>query len=212
MIVISATIVFGVSVISFNLWWCRYVGHSGWILFAISCVLLAIFELVLIPYMIRSIRRGKQIQIVEGTYVRPHLRMLRETDGQIYGAFGGSIFGSLVWLFRITAATDDWGTFRIVLVTGILIFLIATKLYLRVPQHGFKIASGVFVCVGLLNLIVVNLRWDKCEVALKDHRVTLAQINRLIIGVAAVLILVALIADWRHQKMRKSNSASNIIG
>ena len=51
--------------------------------------------------------------------------------------FGGSIFGSLVWLYRITIAADDWRAFWMVLGAGVLIFLIATKLCLRAPQHGF---------------------------------------------------------------------------
>ncbi|RKY05409.1 MAG: hypothetical protein DRP66_10595, partial [Planctomycetota bacterium] len=77
---------------------------------------------------------------------------------------------------------------------------------LRYPRDGFKIASGVFLCVGLLNLLVVNLRWDKLAHVLKDQKTTLAFINWAIVAVIAVLILVALIADWRHQKMRKTNN------
>jgi uncharacterized membrane protein YuzA (DUF378 family) len=181
-----------------------YLSRSTWPIFAIYLVLVFLPG---IPFTIWGHRREKQIQIEDGTYVKPEWRTLEMTKGQIYGAFGGSIFGSLVWLFRITAATDDWGAFWIVLAVGILIFLIATNLCLRIPRHGFKIASAVFICVGILNLLTVNLRWDnKWEVILKDDRVTLAQINWLIIGVAAVLILIALIADWRHQKMRKSKT------
>lgn len=182
------------------LWWKLYLSRSPWPILAIYAVLLFLPG---IPFTIWCKRRQKQIQIEDGTYVKPEWRTLEMTKGQIYGAFGGSIFGSLVWLFRITVATDDWVTFWMVLGVGTLIFLIATNLCLRVPQYGFKIASGVFICVGILNLLVVNLRWDKWEVALKDHRITLAQINWSIIGVVAVLILVALVADWRHQKMRK---------
>lgn len=125
------------------------------------------------------------------------------TKGQIYGAFGGSIFGSLVWLFRITVAANDWGTFGIVLVAGILIFLIATKLCSRNPKYGFRIASGVFICVGLLNLLVVDLQWNKWAPVVKDHRFTLVHINWSIIGVVAVLVIAALIIDWRHRLQRK---------
>jgi len=186
------------------LWWKLYLSRSPWPILAIFAVLVFLPG---IPFTIWGHRRVKQIQIEEGTYVRSEWRTLKMTKGQIYGAFGGSIFGSLVWLFRITAATDDWGAFWIVLAAGILIFLIATKLCSRYPRYGFKIACGVFICVGLLNLLVVNLRWDnKWEVILKDDRVTLAQINWLIIAFVVALILIALIADWRHQKMRKSKT------
>ena len=70
----------------------------------------------------------------------------------------------------------------------------------------------VFICVGFLNLLVVNLGWDKWAPVVKDHRLTLEHINWTIVAVVAVLILVALIADWRHKKMRKINSSSKIIG
>jgi RNA polymerase sigma factor (sigma-70 family) len=199
-------LVCGIIMVSLVLLMCS-LGRSP-LLFGVIYTILTL--LPAIPYSRWAQRRQKQIQIEDGTYVKPEWRTLEMTKGQIYGAFGGSIFGSLVWLFRMTIATDDWGMFWIVLAAGILIFLIATKLCSRDPRYGFKIACGVFICVGILNLLVVNLRWDnKWEVILKNDRVTLTQINWLIIGVAAGLILIALIADWRHQKMRKSNSASN---
>ena len=90
------------------------------------------------------------------------------------------------------------------------VFLIATKLCSRDPRYGFKIACGVFICVGILNLLLVNLRWYKWAAVLKVQRVSLAQINWLIIGVVAVLVLAALIADWRHKKMRKIDRTSKV--
>ncbi len=186
------------------LWWKLHLSRSPW---PILAVYFALLFLPGIPFALWCKRRGKQIQIEDGTYVKPEWKTLTMTKAQIYGAFGGSIFGSLVWLFRIAVAADDWGTFAIVLAAGILIFLIATKLCLRDPMYGFKIASGVFICVGLLNLLAVNLRWYKWVQVLKDQRVTLAFINWAIVAVVAVLILAALIADWRHQKMRKINSS-----
>ncbi len=189
------------------LWWKLHLSHSPW---PVLVIYFALLFLPGIPFVLWCKRRGKQIQIEDGTYVKPEWKTLTMTKAQIYGAFGGSIFGSLVWLFRITAAADDWGTFGIVLATGILIFLIATKLCSRDPRYGFKVASGVFICIGLLNLLAVNLRWYKWVHVLKDQRVTLAFINWAIVAVVAVLILAALISDWRHQKMRKINSSSKV--
>ncbi len=185
------------------LWWKLHLSRSPW---PILVIFFALLFLPGIPFVLWCKRRGKQIQIEDGTYVKPEWKTLTMTKGQIYGAFGGSIFGSLVWLFRITVAADDLGAFGVVLAAGTLIFLIATKLCLRYPRDGFKIASGVFLCVGLLNLLVVNLRWDKLAHVLKDQKATLVQINWIIVAVIAVLILAALIADWRHQKMRKTNN------
>ncbi len=186
------------------LWWKLHLSRSPW---PILAVYFALLFLPGIPFALWCKRRGKQIQIEDGTYVKPEWKTLTMTKAQIYGAFGGSIFGSLVWLFRIAVAADDWGTFAIVLAAGILLFLIATKLCLRDPRYGFKIASGVFICIGLLNLLAVNLRWYKWVHVIKDDSLTLAFINWAIVAVVAVLILAALIADWRHQKMRKINSS-----
>lgn len=183
------------------LWWKLHLSRSPW---PILAIFFALVFLPGIPFVLWCSRRGRQIQVEDGTYVKPEWRTLRMTKGQIYGAFGGSIFGSLVWLFRVTAAADDWGTFGIVLATGILIFLIATKACSRAPRYGFRIACVVFICVALLNLLAVNLQWDKWAPVVKDHRFTLAHINGTIVAVVAVLILVALIADRRHQKMRKT--------
>lgn len=182
------------------LWWKLHLSRSPW---PIVVIFLVLVFLPGIPFVLWCKRRGKQIQIEDGTYIKPEWNTLKMTKGQIYGAFGGSIFGSLAWLFRITIAADDWLTFWVVSAAGILTFLIATKLCSRNPLYGFRIASGVFICVGLLNLLVVNLRWNRLASALKDHKVTLAQINWSIIGVVAVLVMAALIIDWRHHLQRK---------
>jgi RNA polymerase sigma factor (sigma-70 family) len=206
LIVLSATTAFIIFILSFAILWCKYVGHSGWIMFTISCVLLAILVLVLIPFMIRSMRREKQIQIEDGTYVKPHVRMLRATNGQIYGAFGGAIFASLLWLIRISSATKDWMVFCVILTFAILVFTTATKLYMKARWHGLRIAIGLFTSIGFLHFLLVNLRWKKWQAVLKNFRPTLGQVNMTIAAAVAVLILVALIIDWRQQKMRKINS------
>jgi hypothetical protein len=88
------------------LWWKLHLSRSPW---PIVVIYLALVFLPGIPFVLWCKRREKQIQIEDGTYVKPEWRTLKMTKGQIYGAFGGSIFGSLVWLFRITVAADDWG-------------------------------------------------------------------------------------------------------
>jgi RNA polymerase sigma factor (sigma-70 family) len=190
--------------IALVIWWGLFLGRPLWP----WPIIVICMVLMLLPGILFSIwteRRVKQIQIEDGTYAKPEWKTLTMTKGQIYGAFGGSIFGSLAWLFRITSAADDWGVFWVVLTAGILIFLIATKLCLRDPRHGFKIASGVFIYVGLLNLLAVNMRWDKWRYFLKDEKIPLAHINWLIGSVVVMLVLVAMIHDWRYQKMRKED-------
>ena len=206
LIVFSTTTAYIIFVLSFAILWCKYVGHSGWIMFTIDCVVLAILGLVLIPFTIRSMRREKQIQIEDGTYFKPHVRMLRATNGQIYGAFGGAIFASLLWLIRISSAAKDWIVLCVILTLAILVFTTATKLYIKARRYGLRIAIGLFTAIGFLHLLLVNLRWKKWQAVLKNFRPTLGQVNMTIAAAVAVLILVALIIDWRQQKMRKINS------
>ncbi len=202
------TSVFIIFSVAFVLWWRYFLGRPLWP-WPISVVYVLLIVLPAIPISNWIDRRVKQIQIEDGTYIKPERKALTTmTKGQIYGAFGGSIFGSLAWLFRMTAIADDWTAFWVVLGTGMLIFLIATQLCLRHPRDNFKIASGVFVCVGLLNILVANLRWDKWSHVQRDQNITLVHINWIIASLVAMLALVVLIADWRYRKMRKIDPAS----
>jgi len=203
---LSAVNVLGVSITLFALWWCRHVGHSRWIVATIGCVLLAIFVLVFIPFLIRLDRRDKQIKIEEGTYVKPELRALNITNGQIYGAFGGAILASLLWLIRISSAAKDWIALGVILVVGILVFTIATKLCIKARQRGFRIAIGVFTAIGFLHLLLVNLRWEKWQAVLKHPHLTHGQINMVIVAVVAVLVVLALVHDlWLRKKTKNNN-------
>jgi len=138
--------------------------------------------------------------------VKPHLKMLKATNGQIYGAFAGAIFGSLLWLSRVSVQTKDWIVLLLILVAGTLTFLVATKLCLKTRQHGFRIAIGVFIAIGLLHFLIVNLRWDRWLVVLKYHYPpppTLREMNFLIGIVLTVLVAVALVQDLWLRKMKK---------
>jgi RNA polymerase sigma factor (sigma-70 family) len=192
--------------IPFGIWMMYHLNRSTWVEIGIALILMILMLTPIIPFTIWAARRQKQIQIEDGTYIKPEWRWLKMTKFQVYAAFGGSIFGSLGWLFRLTVVTDDWGVFGIVLAVGFAIFLIAAKTCSKSPQYGFRIASVVFICVGLLHLLLMNLRWNKWAPAIKDPKVfTLAFINWSTIALVAVLVLVALITDWRHQTMRKRN-------
>jgi len=182
------------------LWWKLYLSHSPWPILATFVLLLV----PVIPFTVWSTRKEKQIQIEEGTYLKPELQILKLTDGQIYGAFGGAIVGSLLWLIRVSSATKDWTVLWLVLAGGILIFSVATKLCLKARQQGFRIAIGVFIAIGLLHLLTVNLRWDRWMAVLKYRHISLGWMNLIIGAVVTVLVLVALVHDlWWHRKMRR---------
>jgi RNA polymerase sigma factor (sigma-70 family) len=167
--------------------------------------LAGIFVLVFI-----SERRRKAIQIEDGTYVEPEQKMLERTKGQIYGSFGGAIFGSLFWLQVTTARARDWAAWWIVLSSGVLLFLLATKLCLRAKQHFERIGMVTFAAVGLLYLLVVNLRWEKWMAYfiksgrnLRYTRISLWQVNLVIAAVTAGLVLVFLFGELKQRKLRR---------
>jgi len=154
-------------------------------------------------------RRQRAIQVEDGTYVRRHTRQYEMTKGQIYGSFGGGIFGSLLWLHLMSVRAKDWFTVWAILIAGIFIFLAATKLYLRAKQHRSLIEMGVFVMVGLVNLAVVNLRWQKwVEVVgshLKYKGYTLQRINIIIVAVIVSLLIMSLLTNLIHRRIRKDH-------
>jgi len=132
-------------------------------------------------------RRRKAIQIEDGTYVKPQKRILQMTDGQIYGSFSGLIFGVLSWLYLMCINAKDWTTMWLVLAGGILIFWISTKICLHTRQHYYRVAMGMCAAVGLVNLIVINLRWNKwieyfiqTGRNLKYTHVSLSQLNFIV--------------------------------
>jgi RNA polymerase sigma factor (sigma-70 family) len=155
-------------------------------------------------------RQRKVIQIEEGTYVEPERRMLERSKGQIYGAFGGGIFGSLLWLQGTTARARDWAAWWIVLSCGVLLFLLATRLCIRAKRYNDRVAMGTFTAIGVLYLLVVNLRWERWMAYfvesgryLRYTRISLWQVNLVIAAVTAVLVLVFLLGELRQRKMRR---------
>jgi RNA polymerase sigma factor (sigma-70 family) len=210
LIMIPVLIILNMFLVSFAIWWGMYVRHSQWILITIGCVLIAIFALVTTPFLVRSSHRVKQIQIEEGTYVKPELRALNITTGQIYGAFGGSIIASLLWLIRVSLVTKDSIVLWLVLATGVFLFCLGTMMCLRVRQFGFQIASGVMVAIGLLHLVVVNLRWDKWVAILKYRDITLRLVNFLLVAGVILLVMVALMhVLWLQNRKKQSQQSSD---
>jgi len=189
------------------LWWrIAWFGSRVWPI----CIMFGAFFAGVFLLAFLTERRRKAIQIEEGTYVKPELKMLERSKGQIYGAFGGAIFGSLLWLQITTAWARDWIAWWVVLAVGVLLFLLATKLCLRAKQHYDRIAMGTFAAIGLLHLLVVNLRWDKWMAYfiesgrnLRYTRISLWQLNLVITAVTSGLVLVFLFGELKQRKLRR---------
>jgi len=188
----------GIAMILFIRWtWLR---GRHWPAFVLAAIYFA--GVLILAYITE--RKRKAIQIEEGTYIEPSRRV--KTDGQIYGSFAGAIFSSLLWVHLMSVNAKDWLTVWLVLLAGVLIFLVATRMCLRNRQHYDRIAAGTFTVIGLVTLLVVNLRWDRWMSVLGDkpkyQNLSLLRMNLIIGAVIAVLILMFLIFDFRRRKKR----------
>ncbi|NIP28871.1 MAG: sigma-70 family RNA polymerase sigma factor [Phycisphaerae bacterium] len=120
-----------------------------------------LFFVLLIPSIAWGNARQRQIQIEEGTYIEPVFRPMKLTKGNVYGAFGGSIFGSVCWIFVIAFITKDWLTALSVLISVLILFFVSTTKCLREPVKYWRIVIIDMVVIALLTFVVVNLRWER---------------------------------------------------
>jgi hypothetical protein len=120
-----------------------------------------LFFVLLIPSIVWGNAKQKQIQIEEGTYVEAEFRPMKLTKGNVYGAFGGSIFGSIAWIFVISSITKDWLTALSILIFAVILFIISTKKCLQIPDKYWRIVITDMMSIALLTFLVVNLRWER---------------------------------------------------
>jgi len=196
------------------LWWnIRWVTTNVWALVA----LLTLYLVGVFIFAFTTEKRRKAIQIEQGTYVEPERRMMERPKAQIYGAFAGAIFGSLLWLHITAARAGDWVTLCILVACGILFFVIATRSCLIWRQHLNRIAAASFAAVGLLHLIVMNMRWGNWIANFKqgDRRlrytsVSLWQINAAIAAVVAILMLILLFAELKRRRLNNKERQKHL--
>jgi hypothetical protein len=112
--------------------------------------------------------RQRQIQIEEGTYVKAEYRPMKLTKANVYGTFGGSIFGSVCWILVIAFITKDWLTALSVLISAVVLFLGSTTKCLREPVKYWRIVIIDMMLIALLTFVVVNLRWEKWKELYRD--------------------------------------------
>jgi RNA polymerase sigma factor (sigma-70 family) len=128
-----------------------------WTVFA---VVMTTHFVLLVPAIIWVNRRQRQIQKEEGTYVEPRYQLAKITTGGIVGAFAGSIFGTVAWIFPMSYIAGDWLVAAAVSIFAVLLFAVSTRICLRANAKYWRIIIADLIAVGLLNLIVVNLRWE----------------------------------------------------
>jgi RNA polymerase sigma factor (sigma-70 family) len=179
-----------------------------WVVFIVTMTVHIIW---LVPTVIWVNRRQRQIQKEDGTYIKPEYQPRNMSKANVYGAFGGSIFGPVCWIFVVAAITKDWLIALSVLIFVVILFVVSTKICLREPGKFWRIVITDMMAIALLALVVVNLRWEKWMAYFREssgHNLRYARISLWLVNVAigAVLLglmLIFLVSDLRRRRLRK---------
>ncbi len=165
-----------------------------------------LFFILLIPSLVWGNARQRQIQIEEGTYVEAEFRPMKLTKGNIYGAFCGSIFGSLCWLIVIAYITKDWLTALSVLILAVVLFFFSTTKCLREPVKYWRIVIIDMMSIALLTLMVVNLRWERWMEFYRwspsGFDIPLWVMNLLLLAIFAILLVIFIFRAGAERQFR----------
>ncbi len=115
--------------------------------------------------------------------------------GGIIGGFGGGIFGSSAWLIQNSAATKDWIVMTTVIIFAIILFIVCIKICIAKPTRQWVVTQWAVAALGVLSLVVVNLRWEKWTASPLSEKLlspsdTLMKANLILIAAFAGLILL----------------------
>jgi len=123
--------------------------------------LFTVFFALLLPLMIWGNARQRQIQIEDGTYIKPEYHPVKMSKGNIYGVFVGCIFGPMCWLIVFSSVTRDWLIALSAVTFAVLLFIASTKICLRWRAKYWRVMITDMGGIALFTLAVVNLRWGR---------------------------------------------------
>ena len=165
--------------------------------------LIVTYSIALVTLIMHGNRRIRRIQQEDGTYVEPSLPPEGMGRSAILGSLGGGIFGGIAWLLALAFMSRDWLALGIVLAGASLIFAAAATIAIRNPHRYFRIAAVAMALVGLLDLLVLNLRWTILEAAaqaqplpfMRTPGTPLWLLNAIIGLMVAALVVLMLVKD-----------------
>ena len=167
----------------------------------------ALFFVLLVPSMVWGNTRQRQIQIEEGTHVEAEFQPLKLTKGNIYGAFGGSIFGSLCWIFVLAFLTNDWLIAFFVLIFGITLFAVSTKMCLRASDKYWRVVITDMILIALVTFVIVNLRWGRWREFCSDSSfsldIPLWGMNLVLLAVFIILLVLFVLRARTERRLRE---------
>jgi hypothetical protein len=135
--------------------------------------IVSIYSAGLVWAIVRTNRRQREIQVAEGTFVEPRLEDLvpaGASKAAVYASLGGGVFGSVVWVFPLAWMAGDWVTAVSVLAFSLVLWGVSAQACLRAPQRYFRVSMAVVAAIGLLNLAVIALRWERYMVVYRQSR------------------------------------------
>ncbi|MGE5611119.1 MAG: RNA polymerase sigma factor, partial [Bacillota bacterium] len=162
--------------------------------------------------VLRWNRRIKQIQQEDGTYVQPHYLDGSMTPGNVLGSLGGGAIGAIAWLVALGGMSRDWLTVGVAIVGTATIWAVSVMIAMRRPRAYFRVAAAMTVLLGMLSLLLLNLRWPALKAAaeseafLGEPRGTPLWVRSVIIGVVFAAVAGGMIVvDWRRKRRRRMN-------
>ena len=174
-------------------------------------VVSAVYFVGLIHLIFWADRRQRQIRIEDGTYVERKVQPVTISKPALYGSLGGAVFGSVAWLFVMAFVAKDWIAALAVLAVAGGILAIGTRACLHRPEHYYRIAMRICLGLAVLNLAVVNLRWDMWMVFYREsgryeywNDVPLWAINLLIVGVFVFVLDLFFLRDRQQRAVPQS--------
>lgn len=166
-----------------------------------------LFFILLVPSIVWGNARQKQIQIEEGTYIEPVFRPMKLTKPNVYGAFGGCIFGSVCWIFPMSYIAKDWLTALSVLISAVILFLVSTTKCLREPVKYWRIVIIDMMLIALLTFVVVNLRWENWMEFYRGSPsgfdIPLWVMNLLLLVIFAILLVIFIFRARSERQFRE---------
>ncbi|MBW8040370.1 MAG: sigma-70 family RNA polymerase sigma factor [Planctomycetes bacterium] len=173
-----------------------------------------LFFVLLAPSIVWSNARQRRIQKEEGTYVEVEFRPAKLTKSNIYGAFGGSIFGSVCWIFVLAFLTKDWLIALSVLIFSVILFFISTKKCLGETSKFFGILLIDMAAIALITFVIVNLRWERWMEFYRDSYsgsfdMPLWGMNLILLAVFSVLLGLFVLVIRKERQYREIKSEGN---
>ena len=175
----------------------RRYGNLIW--FLIPPYFIGIF---ILAYLLQN--KLKVLQIKQGTYIEPEKRV--KSKRLVYGEFS-FIFGWILIINVLSIRANDWFAVWFTLIITIAIFIVSTRISLNKQQYYNQIIYLATASIGILALVIFNLRWHKWIMELPKYRkYSLGKVNMFIIGITVALILLMYLGAC-YQKYKSKNGA-----